>query len=212
MKNSKRNSIFAICMAVILVFGFATARYFNTTEAQSAKKEIAWKHKEKPLKKANSKFKLKLPIFSENADWLVAVKPIAPGEKEKMYIGVFTYSEEEGTKAKEMGFKELSQIEDYQQDLVKSVDGEDSLTGLINPDQTLVVYLEVDPSTKTVFEQNGKEFSVDASEGSYFIYNGTVEKAEVKSTASLIVKANLKQAEKDLAKRGITLKSGQEEK
>ncbi len=203
MSNSRRISIFVVFAVAVLLAGFATARYFNTTEAQTAKTEVAWKHNERPLKTVDSKFKVNLPNFSQDTDWIAAVKPIKEGEKEKMYVGVFTWEDVENESAKNQGFKRLSRMEDYSQESASFADGESTLAASINSNQTLVIYMEVAPSTQTIFNENGKETSLNTSEGSFLIFDGKIEKMPIENISTLMAQANVKKLRKEISKHSL---------
>lgn len=203
MSNLRRISIFVVFAVAVILSGFATARYFNTTEAQTTKTEVAWKHSERPLKTVDSKFKVNLPNLSQDTDWIAAVKPIKEGEKEKMCIGVFTWEDVENESAKKQGFKRLSRMEDYPQESASFVDGESTLSTSINPNQTLVIYMEVAPSTQTIFNENGKETSLNASEGSFLIFDGKTERMPIENISTLIAQANVKKLRKEISKHSF---------
>ena len=212
MIMAKKFIFFAVCAVIVLAFGFATARYFNASEAQSARNEVLWQHSEIPLKTANSEFKINLPSFSQESDWLVAVKPVGAGEKEKMYIGVFTWEDEKSESARRQGFKRLSKMEDYPQSQAEFVAGGANLTTPINSRQTLVIYMEISPSTNAIFNENGEFFSLNASDGdSYVLFDGKIEKAQIQHTGSLIATVNVKKLRKEISKHGFVKDEQKEE-
>lgn len=208
-----RISIFAFA-AVALLWGLAPTRTLNATASTNGRVEVAWKHTERAVKTVDSTFKINLPNISQGGDWLVGVKPIKAGEKERMYVGVFTWEAvKQGGAAKT--FKRLSQMEDYPQELLSLGNGSATLDGSVSSDETLVIYMEVAPSTQTIFNANGKERALNASEGSYLLFDGEVEKTLIEHTGSLIARANSKKLKKEFlrsndtaANQGLGLKYG----
>lgn len=219
MKNSRWIYFSAFAIAVALV-GIGGIRSFNQTVAQPAQipewlaamqgkqNAVAWKRKEQPINAINSKFKLNLPSFSPDADWVVGVKPIKEGEKEKMYVGIVTWedvADKEG-KAKGLGFKTVSKIEDYPQESASFAAGEASFANILTDNQTLVIYLEAAPSTEIVVAQNGKEMVLNASEGSSVLFDGKKEIVKLEGPAFLLNEMHMKKLKKEAEKAGRSAK------
>src|SRR4051794_5839709 len=114
MKSSRWIYFFAFAVAVVLV-GIAGSRSFNRTVAQPApvpewlaamqgkQNAVAWKRKERPVNTINSKFNLNLPSFSPDVDWIVGIKPIKEGEREKMNVGIVTWEDAVDNEGKARG-------------------------------------------------------------------------------------------------------------
>lgn len=196
-----RSTKFFICavgVALVVLTGFATSRFFTVSEAQTAKKETAWQHAEIPLLPVNSKFRLNLPEF-QASDWIVGVKPVKEGEKERMHVGIFTWADADGESAKKMGFIQLVKMEDYPQTAARFGSGEATLLTPLASNQTLVVYMEVNPSTQTIFQANGKEYSSPSADSSFIMFNGEIEKAQIENVATLMGVTNVKILKKSIA-------------
>lgn len=219
MKIPKRIYLLAFAVAIALI-GIIGSRSFNRivaqptytpewlTATQGKQNTVAWKRKERSVATINSKFKLNLPSFLPDADWIVGVKPVAEGEKEKMYVGIITWQDaidKEG-KGKGLGFKTVSKMEDYPEESIAVAYGEASFANILDSNQTLVIYLEVAPPSEIVVTQNGKEMVLKASEGSSVIFDGNKESVKLESPAFLLNEMQIKKLKKEVEKAGHAAK------
>jgi hypothetical protein len=227
MKSSKRVYLLALVVAVVLVVIVGSRFLYKTevvahtvgiqawqAEMQGKPNAVAWKHEERPITTVNSKFNLDLPPFSPDTDWVVGVKPVNEGEKERMYAGVVTWEDaidKEG-KAKGLGFKKVSKIEDYPQQAVSFLDGAASFANVLNGNQTLVIYLEVRPLTEIDVTQNGKAEVLKASEGSSIIFDGEKESVQITGPASLLNEMHIRKLKKEVDKAGHSMRIEAKEK
>jgi hypothetical protein len=219
MNVSKWKYLLALAVVSVLV-GIAGNHFLNQSVARTAQapaqrsemqdkqNAVAWKRTERPVRTVNSRFKLNLPVFPPDADWIVGVKPIKEGEKERMYVGIVTWEDaidKEG-KARGLGGKNVSKMEDYPQEAASFADGETSVANILADNQTLVIYLEVAPSTKIVVAQNGKESVLKASEGSAVIFDGKKESVKLEGPAFLLNEMHIKKLKKEAEKAGHSVK------
>lgn len=212
MRNLKSN-IFVVSAVALLMLGFATAYFLNTTEAQSSgkqtpRKETAWRPVEIPLKTDGSQLRLNLSSFSQETDSIVGVKSIREDEKEKMLAGVITWGE---VNEKVKGLVIISKVDNYPQESANFVDEEMRFANVLNNNQTLMVYLELKPSTQLKLNQAGEELALDASNGSYVVFDGKREPANIKDAAFLLTEAQLRKVRKEAAKVGNEVRNIKEE-
>lgn len=217
MKNSKKVYLFALVTIAVLL-GVAGSRFLNRTEVaahpagvpawqaamQSKPNAVAWKRKEIPVTTVNSKFNLNLPLFLPDTDWIIGVKPVQKGEREKMYACIVTWEDavdREG-KARGLGFKKTSKVEDYKQEWATFLDGEADFVNPLYSDQTLVIYLEIAPSTEVDVTQNGKQIILRASEGSSVIFDGEKELVKLDGPAALFNEMHMRKIQKEVTKAG----------
>jgi hypothetical protein len=181
---------------------------------QGKQNAVAWKRKERPVNTINSKFNLNLPSFSPDVDWVVGIKPIKEGEREKMNVGIVTWEDavdNEG-KARGLGLKKVSNVEDYPEESASITLGEASFANILNDNQTLVIYLEVAPSTEVDVMQGGKKMILKASEGSSVVFDGEKELAKLDGPAFLLSEMHMRKLKKEAKKAGRNLKIAKKEK
>jgi len=182
-------------------------------QTQGKQNVIVWKHKNIPVNAVNSTFRLNLPFFSPDIDWIVGVRPIKEGEQEKMYACIVTWEDAIDKEGKGLGFKNMSKIflnmskmEDYPQESAIFADGEASFANILNDNQTLVIYLQAAPSTDVIVSQNGKEEVLKLSEGGSIIFNGKKESAKFKDTSLLLTEIRIRKIQKEALKAGHIMK------
>lgn len=199
MKSRKGKYLLALALAVVSL-GIFVGGFFRESAAQptavplwvaamrSKPNSVAWKRKEIPLNTINSRFRLNLPIFSPDNDWIVGIKPVKAGEIERMYVGLVTWDDVTNQNGKANGKepKRISRIENYPEESSSVGDGQASFGNILDDNQTLVIYLEVRPLTEIDVAQNGNEVILKASEGASILFNGKKRSAPLEGPASFL--------------------------
>lgn len=170
-------------------------------QTQTSSDAVGWRLSQMPLKTADLRFRINLPPFPDDADWIAGVKPAQEDEAEKISIGVISWENRD----EENSLKRLSKIEDYPMTQSLLTEGRATLNAPVGSNQTLVIYMEISPSTQTIFNTREGEISSNFSNGSYVVFNGKVEatgNSQTDSLIALVTTAGAKIRERDLAKNG----------
>jgi len=218
MRSFQRKYIFTLSIAAVLL-GTVGGLLFHrvTTQArqiplwlgavQGKPHAVAWQHREIPLSTVNSSFRLNLPNFSPDVDWIVGVKPVDQGAREKMYLGIVSWEDaiDAAGKGKGLGLKRVSNIVDYPLESASVGAGVASFSNILKDDQTLVVYLEVAPLTRVELGQNGTDMVLPGSEGGSIVFDGQRESVSFEGPASFLNEMNLRKLRKESRKNGSVL-------
>lgn len=209
-----RKSIFIVSAVSVLILGFATAYFFNNTEAQTlgetpSRKETSWRPAEIPLVATNSRVKLDLSAFPQTDDTIIGVKPVGENEREKMFAGVITWG---ALNEKVRGLVGVAKIDNYPQESAKFINEEIQFGNVLNKNQTLMIYLELKPSTRLGLNQAGESIVAEPSNESYTIFNGKRESANIKDRAFLITEMQMRKMRKEATAAGHEVRNVKEEK
>lgn len=223
MRSPRRKYLIALALAAALVAVVGGLVFHRIavqarqspqllTATQSKTHVVAWERTEIPVNPVNSRFRLSLPAFSADTDWVVGVRPIKKGESEKMSAGVVTWEDaaDKGSKVRGMGMKRVSSIESYPQTSASVVPGVATFSNTLKSDQTLVIYLEVTPSTMIELGQNGNEMVLKASEGASIVFDGIKERETFDSPASFLSEVHVRKLRKEAKISGSVLKETKE--
>jgi hypothetical protein len=184
--SNLKTAVFAVSLCLVLLLaGFIAVQISTSTLAQNAESKlnktdgVSWKPNKKTINASNSKIKLNiLEKLANHKETVFAVKPIKNGEQETVSVGMVSW-ELLPDKAGEMGFKKISKITDYTDQLsdisMGSVEIDDK-NNLVSENETLVVYLNLSPQTEvSLWKGTDKILSSFPEDG--FIFQNGVKKA-----------------------------------
>jgi hypothetical protein len=191
-----------VVVAVFFVGGF------NKTEAQTFfpkdSKGAVWNRKEIPIQTFNSKLSLELPNSLAKEDYVVGIKPIEKGQKEKVFAGLITWEETDNKNLKKMGFRKIASIEDYA-DKFNSLGEKLSLSD-DRTNGTLIIYLELPLGTELNLQQGGNQTLTISEKESFVVFDGIKSSAQIEGPSTLIRELEIKHMQKVTKENNINFR------
>lgn len=219
MRSFLRKYLFALSIAAVLLGTLGGLLFHRVTThahqiplwlgaVQGKPHAVAWQRREIPFNTVNSSFRLDLPSFSADMDWVVGIRPVQQGERERMFMGIVSWEDASDAtgKGKELGLKRVSNIVDYPLESARVGHGSATVSNILKDDQTLVVYLEVAPLTRVELKQNGNDIVLKGSDGGYIVFDGQKEPSLFDGPAAFLNETQLRKLRKESAKSGSVLK------
>jgi hypothetical protein len=197
VKAAKRKGILRINLFLAaFVITIASLVSFNTFSQTSKSADTGhatmavWNRVELPVKPVDSTFRIDIPAFNSGGDYIIGVKSIKDGEKEKMYAGIVTWEEDQKIK----GLFHVSNMENYPVEAGEFPEGKTAFADVLRTRQTLVIYMEVAPATHLMLNKADGEMELDLSDGSFIVFNGKKEAAKIDKPSALLGQLHMRKA------------------
>ncbi|HEV7644675.1 MAG TPA: hypothetical protein VGO50_12080 [Pyrinomonadaceae bacterium] len=176
-------TLFAAAFAITIASLVSINTFSQTSKsADTGNAPVVWNRVELPVKPVDSGFRLDIPAFNSGADYIIGVKPVTDGEKEKMYAGIVTWEEDQKIK----GLLHVSKMENYPVEAGRFPEGKAAFDDVLGARQTLIIYLEVAPATHLMLDKADSGMALNSSDGSFVVFNGKREAAKIDKPSALL--------------------------
>ncbi len=195
-------TLFATAFAITIASLVSINTFSQTTKGiDTGHAPVVWNRVELPVKPVDSGFRIDIPVFSSGADYIIGVKPVKDGEKEKMYAGIVTWEEDQ----KIQGLFHVSNMENYPVEAGGFPEGKAAFNDVLGARQTLVIYIEVAPATRLTLNKADGEMELSLSEESFIVFNGKREAVKIDKPSTLLGQLHMRKAAEGINKSGVMI-------
>jgi hypothetical protein len=212
MKTNRR--VYSLATLFIAAFAITIASLvsFNTFSqtskgADTGNIPVVWNRVELPVKPIDSSFRIDMPSFNSGADYIIGVKPIKEGEKERMFAGIVTWE----TNEKMKGFIKTASIENYPAEAGGFTEGKAAFNDVLRTGQTLVIYMEVASTTRLTVNKAEGEMPLRSSDRSFVVFEGKREATNIDGPSALLNELHGRKMQQELIKNGVKMSLNRKE-